>query len=394
MSSFVCLREGYNVWTDERSRAASLSRFKKLGVITLESEDAVICKRCKSTNLVDPAARSDGVRTCSTCGKALLMTRSDKQRLIVKSINKPRIIQIVNNVLMRILGKSNVIFAKETNSWNCQIDGNAVPVFVSQASSSNQYFDRTGKSRWLCLVVDWEREGAMISYYDAIHFLPIESVLEGDETVKESLLALSKSFDPNVGESLEEKFDSFISAVSPTFFERQFVDALLEGLKTRREDLTAYISFLIKMKKTTVNSKVVFLGGPGREDFLIMDLAEYIQEGLKPNRVGEAKRYSGSEFTLAQYLLGEHHAKRSQTTYIVATDNIQDSVWKDIWDTRRTTGYFHQVIFDKSLLLTLIMNVHLQGLLDMRESDATKNRPPTTSEVSSMERPERGKKIQ
>ncbi|MGA2663947.1 MAG: hypothetical protein ABSF83_03300 [Nitrososphaerales archaeon] len=294
-----------------------------MDVVTLEIEDAVICKRCKSTNLVDSAAKSDGVRTCSTCGKALLMTRADKQRLRVKTINKKRIIQIVDDALVRTLGKSNVVFVRDTNSWNCQINGNTLPVFISQISSSNQYFDRTGKSRWLCLVVDWDREGAMISYYDAIHFLPIESVLEGDETVKESLVVLSKSFAPNVGESLEERFDSFISAVSPTF-----------------------------------------------EDFIVLDLVEYIQEGLEPNRVGEAKRYGGTEFTLARYLLGEHHAKGDATIYIVATDNIQDSVWKDIWDTHRTTGHYHKVVFDKSLLLLLIMNTRLEGLLEMRENKA------------------------
>jgi hypothetical protein len=289
------------------------------------------------------------------------MTKASKKRLVLESINTARVIQTVNDQLTAKLGQGNVTFDKSVNSWTCQVKERSVPVFVTQISSPGLYIEKS-ESSWLSVVLDWDRERPLINHYNALHFLPLESFLEGDGRIKEALFILSESYPPCAGPALSRKFDTFISSVTPGYFEKQFVDDFFSGLKAHSEDLTTYIGFLTKMKSTCMNSKIVFIGGPGQEDFVVFDLAEYIQAGLAPGRMGEAKRFSKARFTSSQFSTAEMHAHGADTLYVIATNDVQPQVWDEVWEAHLRHGYFQKVIFDKSLILLLILNAHLELL--------------------------------
>lgn len=322
------------------------------------------CKKCGSNNKIDVSFASEGIGTCRHCSASLVLTANAETHYAITSVNRSRILQLVNRSLSKTMGAKSCIFDRASRSWLIRTAGTQIPVFLSQVSSFNHYFDVKGDSQWLCILTDWEGEKSIVNYYNEAHFVAVEDVLAGKADLSEMLMVLTHTYAPNPVPELSHRFRKFISSVTPTEFEHGFVDSFIRSLKEKSAELAQYINFLTSMRRTIVNTKVLQIGGPGKQDFISLDLLEYLQEGLKPTKVGEAKRYCTTRFTIQDFGVAQVHAQGADTVYLVSTNDIQPEVWSTIWDTYRHEGRFKQVIFDLDIIILLVKNLGLEALLN------------------------------
>lgn len=360
----VAIRMGYNVWSTEAERVGKLKALESQGILNLEKDEWQTCRKCKTQNIIDEKFKFEKISTCSNCGKTINLSKNVLTRYTVSSINYKNVVRICDGKLKKAIGKENCVYDKEQRTWICSLNGRKVPVFISEISSYNQYVNERADSNWLCILLDWEKEKGVINHYNQLHFVKIEDILEDKLELDKILKELVLSFDPNVTVVLTQQFDSFIKSVSPTKFEKAFIDSFLNGIRERADLLKDFFSFLSSRKKTIVNSKVVLIGGPANPDFVMINLLEYLQEGLRPDKVGEVKRYYRSTtFSVNEFGVAQAHALGADTVSIVSTNKIQPEVWRLVWETRKKEGYFKHVIFERDTIILLINVLKLGHLL-------------------------------
>jgi hypothetical protein len=353
----VAIRQGYHVGCSEFDRVDELLKLESQGIINLKKEEWQTCKKCLSPNLVDESFRREGSTICSICGKIIQYSKNSSLHYKVTGVNFNTIIKICNQKLIEAMGNANCLYDKDQRNWICSYNQKKVPIFASQISSYNQYVAESQESSWLCILIDWEKERRIVNHYNRIHFMKFEDILYDRTDLGEAIVEVATDFALNPALGLADRFDTFVKSMKPTDFERRFIDQFINGVREKTELLKRFLNFLSARKNTIVNSKVILIGGPGNPDFATIDLLDYLQEGLKPSKIGEAKRYCRStQFTVDDFGKAQAHAIGSDTVSIVSTNKIQPEVWRLVLATRDKEGYFKHVIIEKDTIL-LLMNV-------------------------------------
>ena len=140
-------------------------------------------------------------------------------------------------------------------------------------------------------------------------------------------------------------------------------------IKKRHTNLKTLFSQLSSIKNTILNTKFVNVGGPGQPDFLFIDLLEYLQDALKPEKIGEMKCYTTTDFKIDHIGKAIFHSKSHDTLSIVSTNNIHPFVWSGIVDYKKQEGYYKHVIIDQDLMMFLIYNLDMSDLIDITKVD-------------------------
>jgi hypothetical protein len=359
----VSIRKGYSVWSTETERVERLKELESKGIIIVKETFSQICRKCGHPNSVDEKFKREKRSLCNNCGKTILLS-NPLSCYTISDINYKNIIRICNENLKQTLGEDSCTFDKQQRIWICSVDNQNIPVFISEVSSYNQYLGDSTNSAWLCILLDWKKEKGNIHYYNELHFVKLEDILNETTNLGEALKDLVAKFNPNVAIELNQRFDSCISSISPTVFEKEFIDNFLNAIRERSDLLKDFLNYLSNRRKTILNSKVVTIGGAGNPDFIIINLLEYLQEGLSPDKVGEAKRYCKSRFDIGLFGKAQAHALGEDTVSIVSTNNIQPEVWKLVWDTYKKEGRFKHVLLEKATLLLLINVLKMEYLFE------------------------------
>lgn len=359
----VSIRKGYSVGTTEPERVEELKRLESLGILSLKQEEWQTCKKCHTPNLIDESFRREKSSTCTNCCKIIQYSEKATTHHTVNSVNYRKIAEICGQKLAKVVGIANCLYDKDQRIWICSHNGKRIPIFVSQFSSYNQYFGGDQESSWLCILVDWEKEQGIVNHYNQLHFLKFEDILYDRINLAEKIAGVATEFAPNFAVELSYRFDSFIKPMKPSEFEK-FIDQFINGIREKADVLKNFFAFLSARKNTIVNSKVILIGGPGNPDFALIDLLEYLQEGLRPDKIGEVKRYFRStQFTVEDFGKAQAHAIGSDTISIISTNKIQPEVWRLILETRNKEKYFKHVVIEKSTILLLISVLKLDYLL-------------------------------
>lgn len=360
----VSIRKGYSVWSTETERVSELKRLESQGILNLKLDEWQTCRKCKTPNILDENFRREKVSTCTNCGRTIQLSRDVSKRYTVSNLNHREILKICEEKLTNALGKASCSYDKDQRIWICSQGNRKIPVFVSEISSYNQYLIEQTDSGWLCIVLDWEKEKGILNYYNRIHFTRFEDVLGDKIGLKQVIDELTTSFTPNVTVELKQEFEHLVSSLSPSEFEKQFIEKFLNGIRERADLLKSFFNFLSIRKNTIANSKIVLMGGPANPDFAMINLLEYLQEGLRPEKIGEAKRYLRSTaFTVSAFGTAQAHAIGADTVFILSTNKIQPEVWRLILETKNKEGYFKHVIIDKDTILLLIDVLKMNHLL-------------------------------
>jgi hypothetical protein len=201
-----------------------------------------------------------------------------------------------------------------------------------------------------------------------LNFLPIEEVIQGRVDIHERLEIIGTKFNTNHSLELEKKFNEFIKPISGTTFESEFIDSFWKAIKDKEVALERYLRFLSKHNSTIINSKVVFMGYAANPDFAVVNLHEYLQEALKPNKIGEAKRYRcdnlhSTEFTWEEFSVGLAHADEADALFVLSTNDIAPSVWRRVVEKHQSLKRFKIVIIDNDLILLLLEVLGIEDIL-------------------------------
>jgi transcription elongation factor Elf1 len=363
MTMDVSIRKGYSVWSNEPERIRELERLESAGILTLNQDKWLNCRKCGTANMVDKNFELEKVSTCTNCGKTIQLSRNTLTRRAVSSINYQKIMEVCGEKLIKDVGKENCVFDRDQRIWLCSRNGKRIPVFISQISSYNQHTSEQSDFSWLCIVLDWEKEKGIVNYYNELHFVRIEDIIDDRIGLDDVIDRLTTSFAPSVTLELSRRFDSYLSSISPSEFEKNFVDQFLNGLKEKVDLLKRFFDFLSSRRNTIINAKVILIGGPANPDFALINLLEYLQEGLKPDKIGEAKRYCRSEFTVSDFGTAQAHAVGEDTVCIVSTNRIQPEVWRLILETKNKEGYFKHVVIEKDTIVLLMSILNMGNLL-------------------------------
>ena len=361
----VSIRSGFNVWSTDEERVTALKNLQAQNFLTLKKEPWQECGNCGRPNPQNNQFLSQKSTTCAGCGKFMPLSNQTLTRYVVDGVNYNKIKQVCAQKLSKLNCLEELEFQDDQRLWRCKVNGKSLPVFITHYSSYNPYIT-SGQSAWLCISLDWERDERSTHYYNSYQFAKFEDLLSGKAELNSITSTITSTFPTNPTYQLVKKFEDFIASIEAKDFhkfENDFVDAFLKGIRERSKLLREYFDFLTLQKQTIVNSKTIFLGGSANADFQTISLLEYLQEGLRPGKVGEVKRYGTSHFTVDDFAKVMLHANGKDTLSIVSTNHISPEVWRTLIDARNMERYYKHVIIDKDTILILIEALGMQYLL-------------------------------
>jgi hypothetical protein len=361
----VSIRKEYSVTENETERVQELKRLASLGVLELEKEKIQYCK-CGESHKVEGVFLLESRLTCSCERTVNLSEKSTLNEYVIKEINYKKIVKMCNQQLIDAIGKSNCHTDKRQNVWICDCFGKKVPVFILEASSYNQFIDED--SDWLCIVIDWGNEKYRINDYNALHFLKIEDLLFNKINLAKCLEAITCKFSTNTSVELIAAFKKYVSEISWMQFE-EFAANFLNAIKEKQAETERFFNYLTTKRNTIFNSKIVSLGGPANPDFIVINLLEYLQQALRPNKSGEVKHYVDSELKIEKYSPILLHARKSDTLCIVASNKIDPELWKHVIDSYKEEGYYKHVFLDADTIVLLIKSLDLRQLIATKGKD-------------------------
>lgn len=309
---------------------------------------------------------TEGLKSCPICTKRAVVSSNLFSEFKISKINHKKIIELVDKELKRTAADNNVTYDECRHSWIYAIKAKSVPVIISDISSYSQFINNMKDLCWLCIVIDQEANKDKLNNYNTLNFVRIEDIIINKIDISKQIDLIASTFDSNVTLELERNFNDYIKPISGQTFESEFVDIFFKAIKQKTGDLERYLRFLSAQKDTITNSKVVFMGWAANPDFATINLHEYIQSGLAPDRIGEAKRYHdlhSTQFTWSDFADALARADEADTLFILSTNNIAPSVWRRVIEKRRNAGYFKHVILDKDMILLLIKVLGIEDLM-------------------------------
>lgn len=352
---------GYSVETAS-SDLEELKKLERMGVVSLQEEEYIRCKNCK--DLIDIREFTGNTRiNCPNCDTPCGLTLSRIKKAEIMSVNLQKIIKILHSQMRDAFGESNVIFDKFERNWTIQHNGKKYLFYIYGFSIVASFLSMS-ENEGVILYLDEKKIQSQLHdlnkprykyVFDPIFASPERFVSFVDSLgYTETLKYLN----------FRKQFENFLSSITDTQYEKEFIPKFIEGIKLKNRELSILYSRLQQVENTILNTKYLKKGGPGLEDFYLIDLHCYLQDGLHCERYGESKRYTTTQFTFNDLMVAIGHAKHSEdTVFFVSTNDIAPSVWNKIM-IERENGHCKYVIFDKDLMLMLLYNLDLIHLIE------------------------------
>ena len=363
------LRIGYCVDETDSERIKELHKLSSQNFIELMRIERIPCKKCGEQVIFDDAFFKRGSAICPRCQKSVYRTGKSIFQHRISKINYSDIIRTIDQNLKTIFNRSSLSFDNVGIFWLIHENDFTTIISIYGVSISSSLFS-IGQDEGIVLYLDGDDITPKINNFNntRFHFFN-DPILKNENGFRELIKSLDYS---NTVKYLEfrKQFEQFINEIDPYFFEGGFSSQFIESIKKNNAQLKTLFSQLQSVKNTIINTKFVNVGGPGQPDFFLIDLSDYLQDALKPEKIGEMKCYPSSKFTIDHLGKAIVHAKSNDTLSIVSTDDIHPFVWVEIVNYKKQEGYYKHVILDKDLMLLLIYNLELLHLIDVRNIDS------------------------
>lgn len=348
------IRINYRISKNDKSNINKAKKLEKLGIIKLEK---LKFKECKcGMKLYQHSFSYEQISFCSCCGERIREGNFNQEEFKIDKINYNKIIDIISKKIKTLdysYIKTKRVFKKKGD----------YPVFliIPEISTCNYILSENGGNNCIFVLIDLDKTKAKLLDQWKTKTFSLLEFLEKKNSILNKLTDSLSKYKPII---LNNKFEDVLKR-SPIFFEKKFIPFLLSELKNKDSELKSFLLNLKTNQDSLVNSKVLIVGGPSNPDFIIINLYRYLSDGLKPEKYGEAKRYTKSKFTISDYGIAIAHSNEGENLMILSTDNIQNEVWMKVIDTMRINKYFKNVILDKDLVLTLIniLNIDISKIL-------------------------------
>lgn len=356
----IPLEIGYPA-TNSSAELGILKELEGKGIVRLQEEEYIKCKKCGDPIDIQEFKDNSTVN-CPKCDQACGLSTSRNKRTVIIEVNHKKIINILDTQIQNAFGKSNVFFDKFEYNWTIQYDGKKY-LFYIYGFSTIASFLSISKNEGVILYFDKRK---ILSQIHDLNDSRYRYVLDPTFSIPEEFRTFVNSLD--FTETLEylkfrEKFETFLSSITDTQYEKEFIPRFIEGIKLKNRELSRFYSRLQIAENTILNSKCINFGGAGREDFFLVNLCKYLQDGLKTEKYGESKKYLTSHFSFSHFTVALGHAAFRDSLFFVSTNDIAPSVWKMVIEEKRGE-HFKYVILDKDLMLMLLYNLNLLYLIE------------------------------
>lgn len=353
---------GYSVENSDIN-CEKLLELKQKGVVELREEEYIRCKGCNELINVDDF-ESNSIITCSNCDKTCGLSTSRIKKTAITKIYPKKIFKIIDTQFRNAFGDSNVCFDNIERCWTIKNDGKLILIFVYGFSTVASFLSISGNEG----VILYLNERKILHLLHDLNRSRFKYIFDETFSSLEKLHDFIDSLDYEKTQKyilFRQKFDSFILSKSDRVYEEEFIPKFYEGIKEKNKELSMLYSRLQQVENTILNTKYFKKGGPGLEDFYLVNLHQYLQDGLHADRYGESKRYTTTQFSRKDFMTALWHAKNfSESLFFVSTNDIVSSVWDKIMDERTPEGHFKYVILDKDLMLMLLYNLNLLYLIE------------------------------
>ena len=339
----IPLRLKYSIEGKDSLYLKEAKKIESDGFISLKERNYKMCS-C-GTKIHEDEFSDDQLFYCN-CEKRIRKENFKETNFLIDKVNYGQIIKSLKSKLEPI----GCTFLKSRRLF--RFNKKPIYVVIPEISSYNFVLTQNGGKNCLFVLLDEEKnKPKLLQQWKNRQWYITDFLEEDPERIKQMTEAIAT--DLKIEDSLEDEFDSLMKK-SPHYFEQKFIPYFLDQLKSKNSDLQSYLLNLKLNSEDLTNSKVVVLGGPSSSDFYIINLCQYLSDGLKPEKYGEVKRYNTSKFTLSDYGNAVVRSNEGSNLMIVSTDDIQKGCWVRIIESMRTNKYFKNVLIDKDLILLLL----------------------------------------
>jgi len=360
--SFLPIRRGYSFDKDEQSKLTQAKKLEKNKIVSLMQTSFTHCKQCGNEVEIDEQFRKLKKATCSHCDKMVGLPTKAREKVVINQVNYDVIIEKVQSLVSKVNG-AKVEFDDKRIVWHVTYGGKIIPVSILELSSANLFLLTSHGEGCLFIILDKDKNGSIINDSNSFQFIDFSTLLDSAASIKESIVKLATTFNQNYSIELETRFGKILSEMRKDADFEAWAKRFFEGMKANYNELVNFLNYLLLHQNTILNTKTILLGGPGTSDFLVIDLRQYLHDGLKPEKFGEAKKFLATRFDVNHYGKALVHSLEEDTLFIVSTNDIQKEVWGKLHDMKVKVGYYKHVLLDRDLILILINSLKLQNLL-------------------------------
>lgn len=356
------LRKGYLIYPNEKDKLLFFEKLVANGIIDLGTKQIACCD-CGNKIVIDDDFNKNKYKSCDVCGRGVKLTDNIETLNFVQKINYSVIIELLDSQLSSIFHE-NICYDQDKRYWRASNNGKTILFILIDVSNYTDFLSIAS-------------EEAIYFYIDAVKIVNIINNLNKSRFIRifDPILDNKEKFIKLIDNipyektlryiALEDKFTEYIQKCTADDFEKVFVPNFIESLKIESAKLEALYYRLTLRDHTLVNGKCVKVGGPGEEDFDLINIRQYLQDGLQPERLGEVKKYYKTTFTAGEFGLALFHGTPHNPrpyTFIISTNDIHPGVWAKIID-EKIGGHYYHVIIDRAMIIFLIYNLGLEKLI-------------------------------
>jgi hypothetical protein len=347
---------------NSRAELEFLKGLEREGIIHLQEEEFINCKKCGDPIDIREFENNSTVN-CPKCDQTCGMSTSRKKRTVITEVNRNKILIILDNQIRNAFGTTNVTFDKFDNNWTIRYNGQKYLFFIFGISTTTSFLSMSDNEG----IIAYLDERKILSQVHDLNKSRYRYIFDPTFSNPKEFRAFIDSL--NFTETMKylkfrERFENFIATqLDGTQYEKEFIPNFIEGIKLKSNELSKLYSRLMRVENTILNSKCIKFGGAGREDFFLINLCKYLQDGLQNEKYGESKKYLTSHFSFSHFTVALGHAAFRDSLFFISTCDIAPSVWKMVIEEKRGE-HFKYVILDKDLMLLLLYNLDLLDLIE------------------------------
>ncbi|WP_456330729.1 hypothetical protein [Archaeoglobus sp.] len=286
------------------------------------------------------------------CGKRV--RPSEKHTRVKRFIRNVHYSKILEEVKHKVGAIAPTEIDKDRMLLKVHYNGKSIYVIFPEISNFTYVLHENMGKNCIFVYLDHRRSLHRLTLWKQKAYYLLEFLKQDVSKIEDLLQRITRDIPTSPEKSVEIWFDKVVSGWNEKKKPYNFEKFVVNLFKDLRETLPEFLATLhTQYGNTLLNSKVVKIGGPGMQDFQIINLYDYLSS-IKPERYGEVKAYFKGKFTVDDYSEGLRHAKEGDLLMVTATNNIAPSVWKDIIEMRERKGYYKHVLIDRELLLLLI----------------------------------------
>lgn len=319
-------------------------------------------------------APSDGVpddeMVCERCGHVIKLQEKRRHSFLALSIEDMGVREYVSQRISSSFSRQ-IVFDKQALGKLDAGPGGLNICIYEQTTDEHRSAGLSFLEPYVFILADARSEVAFQLVTHAIAIKLWELLTFDDELLKQAICQAAMRLVPSSRyQPLSQKFDQ-MEKQGWTYFEKNFLPALLRHLSENPEQVSQYLSSLKKVAGTLFGCLVLPTGGPGRTDVRLLSKYELLHMALQARTIFDAKNYTKKRLTSTEVERVRTHLEGDITEPVhaviaISSDEIDSSAWEIVinYNRRFAAAESSIVILPRTLLLEIIFHCKAEFVLE------------------------------